>query len=262
MKIEENYSRITSYKTKLGSIKMQGKMIVGIVIFVVVLAFFDKPKPEAILVYILIVLIAYYFVNRNTQKFIRMESFIFISKACLDDHGLMNHDKEFINSTALRILEWGILEKKKIYLNDKYLLNSHEPESLTGLERDQFWIARYIQSEHIASAKLEYPSLDVDNILSIQKRSIQYKEREDASTLRGIRSAEIESEMTGKSFNEIYTLRLKEFDNSEKEKERIEQERKDRLARSSIKIVTGICPYCLKNIPKLAKKCPYCTADF
>lgn len=265
MEIEKNQSRITSYKSKLGSENFKAKMIIGVVTFACVYGFFADKKEissMAILSYTLLILIAYLFVNRGLRNFKRNESFIFISKAFLNDNKVENYQREIIVSSAISIIDNAILEKDKLYLNEKSLTNVNAPEPLTGLELSQYWIARLIQKEHVASAKLEYNSLDINYILSIQERSLNYEKKENESTLRSIRSAERESIKTGKSVDDFLTKRNEEFDNSEKEKEKNKEDVKTKNTLRTIKLITGTCPHCLKKVPKLALKCPYCTADF
>jgi hypothetical protein len=265
MEIEKNQSRIISYETKLGSENFKARMIIGVVTFACVYGLFadnEEISSMAILPYTLFILIAYLFVNRGLRNFKRYESFIFISKAFLNDNKIENSQREIIVSSTIKIIDNAIIEKDKHYLNEKFLTNVNAPEPLTGLELSQYSIARLIRKEHVASAKLEYNCLDINYILLIQERSFNYEKKENESTLRSIRYAERESIKTGRSVDDFLTKRNEEFENSEKEKEKNKEEVKTKNTIRTIKLITGTCPHCLKKVPKLALKCPYCTVDF
>lgn len=265
MESDKKYSTIISYKSSLGSENKKAYTITGVVVFACIYSIYDSSNEisfEAIFFNLIFVAAAYFLSFRKLKKFKINESYIFISKAFLKDEKIEDYKKEIIYSSALKILNNAIYEKDKYYLNEKFRINVDSPEPLTGLEASQFWIARLIQKDHLITAKLEYSSLVVNHILLTQERSIKYEKMERESILRAHRSAEREANSTNKTFDEVLTKRLQKFENLEKEKEKSKEELKTKNTLSTIKLITGTCPYCLKKIPKLATKCSNCTADF
>lgn len=119
-----------------------------------------------------------------------------------------------------------------------------------------FTIVENVGQKHIDALLLEYPNFNIKLFENYKEKVDDYKDkakrRFELESLEQS-SLELESKITGISTEEILYNRDRE--------QRREEEKESNKNDKGFQIATGMCPFCFKSVPRLARKCPHCTAD-
>ena len=192
---------------------------------------------------------------KNLRKLMFHESLVFVCKTILLDNSVEDYKKDSSLRSAIYILD----NKEKYYWNESEKLNMNEPYALSMGMRDAFSILQFSSQEHIEAAKKYYPFFLEKKILKIRNRAIEFYKYE----------MEKEEELLDMSFKHflrtgnanLHNTLEKNFQDEQKKREDAKLERERDRGLKGFQLVTSRCPYCLKEIPRLATKCPHCTAD-
>ncbi len=187
-------------------------------------------------------------------------SIVILSQEILrDSEQKKSHD--YITLSASFIIEYRLEKYDRDWWEEKEYESISAPYRTSSGDRDVICIVNLANDENFRVAKQNYSEFTWDRLKEERKKAKTYFSSIKKNNEKRWASAEREGKRSGVKAYDI----IDELDDNwdkrqkkEKEKRKIADERAELAA---IQIASGRCRFCQKKIPRLARKCPYCTAD-
>lgn len=221
--------------------------------------------------YISIILIAQEILN-SKEMFISKENFVNDRRYSDDDdfaflskyRSIQCDYQNIARSTKYKIEE---MDKSENYTNlYKGDCDIDEPCAISSDERWIYNVVRLASNENIVAVRSRHSFFNNTKFIEYRKLALSFFEKSESMKKEREEHARKQVRLRGKGNvayvleeeEEKYEKKLKENYNQKREKELKEEKEQGSLFHIN---AFGICPYCLKKISMLARKCPHCTAD-
>lgn len=238
-------------------------IVLGIVVFLisaVTIWLFDLEVTISGIAITLVVLFLFsFFIGRKVNKEVYRDTIFYnglimaAKEFVADEKYRVSH--EYVADNAAKIIESRLQGVYKPVYSEYWKKEIGDPSYGQIL---CYGIATTVDDVHVDAAKVKYPPFDVKRFYLLKKEAERYFNRKSFLLNARIAAAE---EITGGDMFATAKFLSNQEEEEEKQIRKSEDERKRKNTYKGFQIASGYCPYCFKKIPRLATKCPHCTAD-
>ena len=230
-----------------------------IILFVIFFVKFDTEFSNNIapilgIVFIILISFAYAKINAKNKT---IERYFYNSLITLGKEIIKNSSQ---NSSSIAFYLSEIIEKKiNAYDTEFWETKEKEigfPYKISKGEMYVLKIAALADEQSINSSISIYKNFDLE---SINKKRSEYNYL-NSEIKKTNRLVEIHNKLEENN-SKLGGENLSNYLEQEKATEIAQKEKQEKNNQRNLQLVAGICPNCLTKIPRLASKCPNCTAD-